>query len=237
MSSTYLILNTDDSYTNEPDNASFQISNSLQSNFFTKISLNSVILPNVVYPINSNNNTIVFEEDGDATDLVATITPGAYNPTELATEIKTRMDASGANVYTISYDTNTYKYTFTTDGTSLRFTSDTTASKLIGVDVANSTFTASIVSDYPIRLDGSQYIDIISSIPSNNITSDNKPIYKRIPLAVSFGEILFYQSEVDDWLSLRQGNLISFDIRIVDDAGNAFVMPKNASIQYSFRLS
>lgn len=235
--STFLILNTNDSYTTEPSNAGFNITNFNEANFYSKISLKSIILPNLVYPINSNYNTIVFEEDGKAADFTATLTAGAYTATELATEIKTQMDSAGANTYTVTYDSNTFKYTISTSGTSLRFTSDTTADKIMGLDTSVTTFASSVTSSYPIRLDGSQFIDVICSIPSSNITSDNKPVYKRIPLTSSFGEILFYESTYDDYLPLRADNLISLDIRLLDDNGNAFELPTNSEVQYIFRLS
>jgi hypothetical protein len=234
--SSLLILNTDNSYTNEPHNAGFNLSNYSESNFFSKIALKSVTLPNLVYPVNSNNNSVVFEEDGSATDFTATLTPGAYSASELATEVKTRMDAAGANTYTVTYDTNTYKYVITTSGTSLRFTSDTTASKVIGVDTSVTTFAASVTSAYPLRLDGSQYLDLIVSLPSSNITSDNKPIFQRIPLTASFGEVLFWQAYTLIPIPFRAQNVISLDIRLLDDAGNSFEMPANSSIQYTFML-
>jgi len=235
--SKYLILNTDDSFSTEPHNASFNISQFNESHFFSKIALIEINVPNIVYPINSNNNTLVFEEDGAATDFTATITPGAYSASELATEIKSVMDAAGANTYTITYNSITFKYTVATSGTSLRFTSDTTAGKVIGVEVSNNSFASSITSDYPVRLDTSQYIDIQCSIPSNNITSDSRPIYKRVPLRVAFGELLYASWEPDDYLPLRVGSIVSLDLRLTDDAGNAWVLPRNASVQYTFRLS
>lgn len=238
MSSTLLILDTDDSYTNQPDNAGFNLTQYSEGNFFSKIALKSVTLPNLVYPVNSNNNTIVFEEDGVGTDFTCTITAGSYTASELATEIKTVMDASaGANTYTVTYDSNTYKFTFTTSGTSLRFTSDTTADKVMGLDTSVTTFAASITSSYPVRLDGSQYLDIICSLPSSNITSSSKPIFQRIPLTASYGEVLFWESQTPMYIPFRSNNIISLDIRLIDDAGNAFTMPTNSSIQYTFMLS
>lgn len=235
--STFLILNTKDSYTNEPSNASFNLSNFQETNFYNKISLVNVTFPNLQYPVNSNNNVIVFEEDGVGTDFTATLTEGTYTATELITEIQTQMDAAGANTYTVTYNSNTYKYTWTTSGTSLRFTSDSTADKVLGLDTSVGSFAASVTSSYPIRLDGTQYVDVICSIPSNNITSDNKPVYKRIPVVVSFGEINFIESQFDDFLNLRANNLISLDIRLIDDTGSAYSLPVNSEVQYTFKLS
>lgn len=236
--SSYLILDTVDAYTTEPHNASFNLTTYAESNFYNKIALKSVTLPNIVYPINSNNNTVVFEEDGNGTDFTATLTPGAYSASELKAELKTQMDAAGGNAYTIDYNANTYKYTITTSGTSVRFTSDTTADKILGLDTSVTTFAASVTSSYPVRLDGSQFVDIYCSIPSNNIVSSSKPVFQRIPLTVSFGEILFYEIDTTDaWLPFRAGSVITLDIRLYDDAGNAFELPLNSSIQYTFRMS
>ena len=236
--SSYLILNTKDSYTNEPSNAGFNLSNFSESNFYSKISLKNVIIPNTVYPVNSNYNTVVFEEDGSATDIPCTLTPGTYTASEMATELKTRMDAAGSNTYTVTYDANTFKLTIATSGTSLRFTSDTTAHRILGLDTSVSTFASSVTSAYPIRLDGTQFVDIITSIPSSNILSDSRPVFARIPVTGGFGEIVFYEHpDSQDWLPFRPDNIISLDIRLVDDQGNAFVLPSNSEVQYTFRLS
>lgn len=53
--------------------------------------------------VDSDNNKIDFEETA-STELTATLTEGSYTPADLATEVKTQMDAAGASTYTVTYD-------------------------------------------------------------------------------------------------------------------------------------
>jgi hypothetical protein len=233
----YIFLSTEDSYTNEPHNSSWNLTD-FDTSFFTRVTITNITFPNLSYPVNEFNNTIVFQEDSVNTDIVATLTEGVYSASEFATELKTRLDAAGSNTYTIAYNASTYKYTVTTSGTNLRFMPETTANDLIGLDlVSTPSFAASVTSNYPIRLDGSQYVDIVCSIPSNNTASNNRPVFKRIPLTSSFGSVQFASFEIEDSQPFRSGDLSSIDIRLQDDAGNPFVLPSNAIVQYTMRLS
>ncbi len=55
------------------------------------------------------NDHIDFDEG--AGELNATLTPGNYTAATLATEIKTQLEAAGADTYTITYSTSTNKFT------------------------------------------------------------------------------------------------------------------------------
>ena len=231
-----IILDTSDSYTNEPYNASWNLTNYTPgSSRDSAISLQSIILPNLVYPVNSNNNTVVFSEDG-AGSFTATLTPGSYTSSEFISELKTQLDAAGANIYTVLYDSTTYKITITTSGTSVQILEASTSLKVLGFPSTGSADASSITSSYPIRLDGSQYIDIITSLPSGNIVSDNRPVFARIPLAVAYGELLFHEFEVKQSLPLRHDSIITLDMRLTDDEGNSFELPINANVQYTFYI-
>lgn len=62
----------------------------------------------------SVNDAIDFDEGG--AELQATITPVVYNADTLCAEIKTRMDAAGALIYTITYSDITNKFTISATG-------------------------------------------------------------------------------------------------------------------------
>jgi len=231
-----IILDTKDSYTNEPYNASWNLTNYTPgSSKDSTIALQSVILPNLVYPVNSNNNTVLFSEDG-AGSFTATLTEGTYSSSEIISELKTKMDAVGSNAYTVTYNSNTFKITIATSGTSVQLLEDSTAQKVLGFPSTGSADASSITSSYPIRLDGSQYVDIITSLPSSNIVSDNRPVFTRIPLAVAYGELLFYMPPVKQSLPLKHDSVITLDMRLTDDEGNSFELPINANIQYTFQI-
>lgn len=61
------------------------------------------------YEIGINNNKINFNEGSG--QLTATISIGIYSPSDLATEIKTQLDAIGVKTYTVVFSRSTRKYT------------------------------------------------------------------------------------------------------------------------------
>lgn len=54
--------------------------------------------------IDATNNKIDFSEDNGTTTLTATITAGSYDKSDLALEIKTQLEISGALTYTVAFN-------------------------------------------------------------------------------------------------------------------------------------
>jgi hypothetical protein len=77
------------------------------------------------FVIGSTNNSIDFLEVALGTEFNATITSGSYTPDELATEIKTQLEAVGAETYTVTYSAVTGKWTIATAGSFLSLLWDT----------------------------------------------------------------------------------------------------------------
>lgn len=71
--------------------------------------------PNGAFVIDNSNNEIDFEET-ISVELTATLVPGTYNAATLATEISTKMDAAGANTYTVQYSQATGLWTVSSSG-------------------------------------------------------------------------------------------------------------------------
>jgi len=65
------------------------------------------------FVIDANNKYIDFDEGGG--ELVATLTEAIYTGQTICTEIKTRMDAAGAKVYTVTYSESTARSTIAAD--------------------------------------------------------------------------------------------------------------------------
>ncbi len=61
------------------------------------------------FVIDASNNKIDFDEGGG--ELNATLVNATYTPTTLAAEIKTQLEATGAETYTITFSTSTGKWT------------------------------------------------------------------------------------------------------------------------------
>lgn len=71
------------------------------------------------FEVRSTNQKLDFKDASAGPELTATLTVGNYTPTSLASEIKTQMEAVGAQVYTVSFSATTGKWTITTDGSDL----------------------------------------------------------------------------------------------------------------------
>lgn len=71
------------------------------------------------FVIGSTNNKLDFAEAVAGPELTATITSGTYTASSLATEIKTQLEAVGANTYTVTHSGSTGKWTIATAGTAL----------------------------------------------------------------------------------------------------------------------
>lgn len=82
---------------------------------FTAAKLDYELVPQSI-PITTENNKIAFSETS-GTELTATLSVGSYTPGDLATEVKTQLDSSGASTYTVTYDSITRDFTITSDGT------------------------------------------------------------------------------------------------------------------------
>jgi len=125
--------------------------------------------------ITDENNQIDFDEDG-ATELTATLSLGWYTPRLLVAEIKTKMEAVGAETYTITYDETTHLITIAHAGSTLNLliktgTHESKAYSLLGYDSTDdagsaTTYTAETAlfddeadSKHLLRVDGSGFKD------------------------------------------------------------------------------
>lgn len=122
---------------------------------YTLFKLDYDLTPDFIV-IDATNDKIQFQE-ASGTTLTGTLTKGVYSPSELATEVKTAMDAAGASTYTVTYSATTKFFTIASDrgggggvfilvGTGDQ--ADFSAHKTLGFDDANTTDAASVTSTY-----------------------------------------------------------------------------------------
>lgn len=95
------------------------------------------------------NDKIDFDEAGPP--LVATISPGAYNISDLITEIQNQLNTAGANVYTVTYVANKFTISTTVDfflnfDTGPNF--NESIHKLLGYDDVDLSFQSSYTADF-----------------------------------------------------------------------------------------
>lgn len=240
----HLLLDTRDKNSNstnyEPE-WTLDIGKSLNGHY--TIGFDGCVIPNLVYPVNSSNNTFVFAEGGGS-NITSTLTAQNYTGTQLASELQTVMNNDGGLVYTVSYDSQTGKLTISPSSSTVQFkTTNTsfTAGFVLGFDTSSDTADASsITSDYPVRLDGSMYIDIeLFGASTMSISSKNTSTpFVRIPLTSSFGSIITYDNQdiSENLMSIDANNLSNLRLRIRSDTGSNWLLPDNAYCSFVFNL-
>jgi len=236
--SILLYLDTKDSINpSTPADTSFALKALLRDDAYKTIGLKSITFVNTLFAVNANTNTLVFEEDGAGTDFTATLTIGDYTATTLATELKTQLDSAGANVYTVTYNSNTFKYTIATAGTSIRLLDTSTCLEVIGFTAQTAFQTTSTTSDLVVRLDGAQYVSVITNLNSMNIASNSySNILERIPISVAIGDLVTYEPNEITYQSFHAGSLDNLALRLYDDKDVCVCLPANCAIQYVFAL-
>ncbi|MGL5934889.1 MAG: hypothetical protein ACRCZI_04625 [Cetobacterium sp.] len=197
----------------------------------TEVVVRSVQIPFTFYTVNSLNNVLKFNNNA----VTVTLTPGNYNTSSLAVELKSKIDtAFGDTNTTISFSATTYKLTiarvapFIVDAAISVPTS--TFATLIGFTVSSAN-AVSNTGDSVINLSGPNYIVIESAFLTKAIqhrTNYTSSLYNNvlavIPLMVAPGDII----SLDDQLLLPTRLNYKFDILttdvidivLKDDAGN-----------------
>ena len=132
-----------------------------------KWKLISFAFTNNIYNVNDTNNKIYFNENG--TDLVATLTNGYNDTSDLTSNISTSMNNVSSGTITVTFDDKTRKFTIT-DTLPIFFTFGTnttnSARKLLGYNASDGTSSATSTSDNAIDLN--PYKEIFVNIEEND---------------------------------------------------------------------
>ena len=182
------------------------------------VSIHSLIIPFSYYAINDNNNDFLAGPTGGDT---ITLTNGNYTSNELATELKTQLDAVLTPTYTVSHDSKTGKFTFSSgDSSDFVIITDTKNYKYLGFNASstNNSASGSLVSTNVIDVAGTRYIDIRSNLHthSSNSSNNNRDLLARIyPNSDPFASIFYDHSSFEgvyfDGNYLRQLELALYD--------------------------
>ncbi len=205
------------------------------------IAIESFNMPNLVYPVNANNCNVGFYENNGSTLRSCALSQRTYTGDELASELQSKMNASGAaNTYTVSYDINTSRLNIeTTIPDTFKFIWPARAAyKVLGLASTDDAF-QSAKATTQIRLDGTQYIDIVSNIGNSMSTDGRNTILARIPMKAGFNEVLYWQNKNLDSTKfyITSDNFNSMNIRICDDTGNLYPISITSDWSMTLRLS
>lgn len=209
------------------------------------ISLDSAIIPNLIYPIRTGYNAILFRENGSGPTLTSTLTSGVYDATTFCSQLKTQLEAVGAETYTVSISSTTKKITIASTGTMELRTTEMSAGMcaILGFGAAELTgYAASITGSLPVRLDNpaNDYLIIMMDNISNGSLSSqvvSRSVLEQVPLNQSYGEIVYYENNGDENHSLVDvSTLDSVRIRILDVSGNPVSLPSNCYVWLKLKM-
>lgn len=214
-------------------------------NNIESIKIRSVEIPNSFYPVNSNNNTIQFQDNVPNTYSV-TLTPGSYTSSELLTELETQMSSALAGFTGGSFDDNTLKFTLSngTNDFKILDSTTTTAQKLIGLS-GDTALGSSWTSDNAVNITGPSFLFIMSNKLSTGRRlsySDNteRPIFLKVPINCNFSEVIManesFHHEETHLIYDNQFNMSEIDFQLVDDEYNELDLNGlNWSIEFLIR--
>lgn len=245
-SSTYsnIYLDTVDGDRDNNYNTIWSISNprlNLLDGF--SISLHSVMFPNTVYPTNEYNNILEVTENGvDAWSIV--LTPNVYTGSSIATALQSSLnDADISNpltgVYTVTYDSTSKKLSFSSTVAFTFVLVSNNCYENLGLDTSTfSSFSTSWVSSFPVHLEGTKYVDVITNISNMSYSSRvSGHTLCRVPVTVGFGNIVFYSNNYQEHLQTSTLHLDEISIQLKDDRGNFYKLPKNSHLSLVFTLN
>lgn len=203
-------------------------------NRITDIVIESVQIPYTFYSFTSSNNVLRLNYSGINS---ITISPGNYNTSSLAAEIKSKLDTLLSITSTVLFSFTTMKYTISTGASPITIYSSTdtgapdalsTASTYLGFR-QNSSAATSVTSDTVVKINGPDYISICSSFLSKPVY--NKTTYANntyddvlltIPINTGPGGIIISDSthtiKYSYKYEIKTTDII--DIQIKDDLGN-----------------
>ena len=228
-----LYIDSRQSYLTNPADIKINISHIFGSRKFTKIKLKECCIPNLEYPVGSHNNLLVFQENGVAVDINITLSEGAYDGNSMATELQTQLNGAGANTYVVTFDSLSKRLSVSLSvGTSFNFTTGT-ALDVLGFTATG--FVASYIGDNPVRLDGDDYYFLeVSGHSFVNYSSLGKhDVLAKIHVDVPYGNVMYYQDNGEDYLTMRSANFDYVDVRLVSPTGRSVVLPSNCHASYT----
>lgn len=209
------------------------------------IALDYAIFPNLIYPIRSGRNRLVFNEGG--ADLTATIAEGYYDASSFCTALKSALDtaSTAARTYTVSISSTTNRITISATGAfSMKFSSSSTSEdmwKILGFAYRTDTASAaSHTGTMCVRLDGDEYYVLtIENIGNENMSSsfNMRGLLDIIPMNGNFGDVIYYKPNEHNNLTLGQlAQLKLMQIRITDIDGYDIPITDNAEVFLKFRV-
>jgi hypothetical protein len=202
------------------------------------IALTQVIFPNMVYGINAYNNVVSIDETSGNT-VQFTIPEGNYTGSSMASELESLLNTYGAYTYTVSYDDNDKKLTISYDTDTMQFvTVDNSAYNALGIEDVDTVLTSPHTASWPVQLQGTDWVEIrCSTFSCENETSGGiRNILWQVPVKKSYGSVVFYEPQIENWIHTNVQGLAGLDIQLYDNRGNRYVLPGNCILSLTLHV-
>ena len=203
------------------------------------ITLLSVEFNNTVYPVNANNNVISYQEAGPV-NFTATMTPNHYTGAQLATELQTQMNAAASTgVFTVTYNAQSRLMTLASTVAFTIVAGTASINDVIGINaLLHGAFLVSHVSDYPVDISGTRYVDIEMNFALGNyaVNNSSQSTILRIPTVNGFGEFVNYVAPNEQYAYVDTSRLNALRCLVRDDQHNQYLLPNNSYISYVFKF-
>lgn len=219
----------------ETNNYQINLAPSENINGGNYLRLDSVTLWNLVFPFTSNNNTLSFTTGGS--DYSITIDQNKnYSPSQLATELTTKMNAQVAGIVTsITFDQQTQRFTYVFSANVTINSAGSTALFKLGLQDSTGSANTNFVSDVTSFQVKQIYLQVMNLNNSLSCSSGNqiKNCIALIPLDKGFGDIINYQPHEHVLLDIGNRNISFLSVRITDSNNELVNLKSDLTIAFT----
>ena len=191
------------------------------------------LIPLSIYSIGTRNNKIYFrEQSSDATLRTASLTNGYYNSSNILTEIKSKLDSTGTQSYTVVYSELTNKITITASANFKFESGNSHCLYELGLE-SNTSYSTSQLAVNQLDLSGLKAISIVSNIDGIKIVNNQFKVLTSIFLEEDSLAISTYEDNSADYISINQ-NINELTFRLVDERNREITVDKDFVLTINF---
>jgi len=228
-----------------PTDLNFNINNVLSDNYDVyRLTVLEISCPNIEPTFQLGfNDRLIFRENGGVVDFTATIVPGTYSGTDLASHIASRMNAvvGIVNSYTSTYNSATLKLSISCNiPNNFSIQSTSTCLQELGFASTNTSFLTAHTSNYIVNLIGSRFWDFCINHNTSSIATGvqlRSNILARVKFSVPKGSIEKYQVQIPISHNVSRNSLSNIEIRVYNDKGRLVQLDPNHKITISMEIS
>lgn len=204
---------------NSGDSNSFTINLSRPIFSVKSVEVSEVLLPNVIYNVNSTNNSISLDE-GKGVRTVS-VAVGQYDITALLSALKTALDGDNVltGIFTCTYNTVTYKVNISsTVAFSISAALANSLTDMLGYPLAGTGSALTNIASRVFDISTTRQVYIQSNIlTSAELNGKRQNILCKVPLNTSFGAIITYKNESVNRIVLDSSqDISSLDFRLIN---------------------